>query len=207
MTMMDDESINLPAATESQSFELGAQLRLFNASLKRRRKAMGLTQRQLAEKVGSTAAYIGHIETMRQRPGHELLARLAEALLCHPHDLWPDWLAAVDHPVIEQTTSVDSQSFSQIGERLSRMLPSPPMPNIQEMREAIEESLGVLSEREAKIVRLRFGFDGQPMTYAELSKVIKVTRERVRQIESRAIGKLRLHKRPLADAIDGYGQD
>lgn len=56
----------------------------------------------------------------------------------------------------------------------------------------IEKVLSTLSEREAQIIRLRFGIDTKyPMTLEEVGRIFKVTRERVRQIEAKAIRKLR----------------
>jgi len=52
--------------------------------------------------------------------------------------------------------------------------------------------LGTLSEREAGVVSMRFGLtDGQPKTLDEIGKVYGVTRERIRQIESKTMSKLR----------------
>ena len=65
--------------------------------------------------------------------------------------------------------------------------------------------LGTLSEREAGVVSLRFGLtDGQPKTFDEIGKVYGVTRERIRQIESKAMYKLRHPSRSnlLRDFLD-----
>lgn len=59
-------------------------------------------------------------------------------------------------------------------------------------RQEIENLLSTLSQREAEIIRLRFGISsGYPMTLEEVGKIFNVTRERVRQIEAKAIRKLR----------------
>jgi len=59
-------------------------------------------------------------------------------------------------------------------------------------KQEVTEVLNTLSEREAKIIRLRFGIDsGYPRTLEEVGKMFNVTRERVRQIEAKAIRKLR----------------
>ena len=59
-------------------------------------------------------------------------------------------------------------------------------------KQEVEDVLNTLSEREAKIIRLRFGIDsGYPRTLEEVGKMFDVTRERVRQIEAKAIRKLR----------------
>ena len=55
-----------------------------------------------------------------------------------------------------------------------------------------ESAVQTLSEREAGVVRLRFGLtDGQPRTLDEIGQVYGVTRERIRQIESKTMSKLR----------------
>jgi RNA polymerase primary sigma factor len=52
--------------------------------------------------------------------------------------------------------------------------------------------LGQLEEREATVLRLRFGFDGEePHTFTAIGKQLGVTRERARQLERRALSKLR----------------
>jgi len=60
------------------------------------------------------------------------------------------------------------------------------------LREQLEGVLGTLTEREKKVLRLRFGIgDGYPRTLEEVGVIFKVTRERVRQIEAKALRKLR----------------
>ena len=58
--------------------------------------------------------------------------------------------------------------------------------------DTVEEALGTLKEREAKILRLYFGLDGQePMTLEEIGSLLGITRERVRQIKEKALLRLR----------------
>ncbi len=60
------------------------------------------------------------------------------------------------------------------------------------LKERIEEVLRTLTEREAKVIRLRFGIgDGYPRTLEEVGTEFQVTRERIRQIEAKALRKLR----------------
>jgi RNA polymerase primary sigma factor len=60
------------------------------------------------------------------------------------------------------------------------------------LREKIEEALDQLSVREREVVRMRFGLDdGYPHTLEEVGKHFRVTRERIRQIEAKALKKLR----------------
>jgi len=60
------------------------------------------------------------------------------------------------------------------------------------LRESIEEVLESLDEREMKVLSLRFGLMGEtPKTLEEVGKIFNVTRERIRQIEAKALRKLR----------------
>jgi len=60
------------------------------------------------------------------------------------------------------------------------------------LRDQITNALNTLTNREEKVIRLRFGIDdGCPRTLEEVGAVFNVTRERVRQIEAKALGKLR----------------
>ena len=60
------------------------------------------------------------------------------------------------------------------------------------LREQLDGVLGTLSDREKKVLRLRFGIgDGYPRTLEEVGVIFRVTRERVRQIEAKALRKLR----------------
>lgn len=65
----------------------------------------------------------------------------------------------------------------------------------QLMKEQIKDLLSALTEREQKIIRLRFGLeDGKYHTLEEVGQEFSVTRERIRQIEAKALAKLRKHK-------------
>ena len=73
------------------------------------------------------------------------------------------------------------------------------------LQEQLQSVLGTLSEREAGVVSMRFGLtDGQPKTLDEIGKVYGVTRERIRQIESNTMSKLRHPSRSklLRDYLD-----
>jgi RNA polymerase primary sigma factor len=65
----------------------------------------------------------------------------------------------------------------------------------QLLKEHVKEMLNGLTEREQKIIRLRFGLeDGKNYTLEEVGQEFSVTRERIRQIEAKALAKLRKHK-------------
>src|SRR4051812_47633065 len=65
----------------------------------------------------------------------------------------------------------------------------------QLLKEHVKDMLGALTEREQKILKLRFGLeDGKQHTLEEVGQEFSVTRERIRQIEAKALAKLRKHK-------------
>jgi RNA polymerase primary sigma factor len=77
--------------------------------------------------------------------------------------------------------------------------------SLQMQKEAIEDVLGSLTERERRVLRLRFGLDdGRPRTLEEVGRDFNVTRERIRQIEAKALRKLRhpSRSRKLRDFLE-----
>nr|WP_300851412.1 RNA polymerase sigma factor RpoD [uncultured Acetatifactor sp.] len=73
------------------------------------------------------------------------------------------------------------------------------------LKESLVEVLGTLTEREQKVLRLRFGLDdGRARTLEEVGREFNVTRERIRQIEAKALRKLRhpSRSRKLKDYLD-----
>ncbi|MEU6521304.1 sigma-70 family RNA polymerase sigma factor [Streptomyces sp. NPDC046924] len=71
------------------------------------------------------------------------------------------------------------------------------------LKEHLEAVLSTLGERERKVVQLRYGLvDGRPRTLEEIGRIFGVTRERIRQIESKTLSKLRDHA--FADQLRGY---
>ncbi|MFD5427441.1 RNA polymerase sigma factor [Streptomyces sp. NPDC127084] len=71
------------------------------------------------------------------------------------------------------------------------------------LRQHLEAVLSTLGERERKVVQLRYGLDdGRPRTLEEIGRIFGVTRERIRQIESKTLSKLRDHT--FADQLRGY---
>jgi RNA polymerase primary sigma factor len=73
------------------------------------------------------------------------------------------------------------------------------------LQDQLQHVLATLSEREAGIIRLRFGLiDGQPRTLEQVGEVYGITRERIRQIETKTMTKLRHPSRSqtLRDYLD-----
>ena len=94
--------------------------------------------------------------------------------------------------------------FSDLIEDSEAVVPADAV-NFTLLQEQLNDVLDTLSEREAGVVSMRFGLtDGQPKTLDEIGKVYGVTRERIRQIESKTMSKLRHPSRSqvLRDYLD-----
>jgi RNA polymerase sigma factor (sigma-70 family) len=94
-------------------------------------------------------------------------------------------------------------------EDISRMLDDPTQdPSLRLERQDITGAVGTileeLTERERKIINLRFGIDGKEHSLLEVANIFGVTRERVRQVEAKALRKLRhpTRSQPLLLATD-----
>ena len=88
------------------------------------------------------------------------------------------------------TPGEDNRLLDYLADTVS---PTPDEQTIEKaLTQAIEDSLGSLKEREAKILRLYFGLDvHEPMTLEEIGTLLGITRERVRQIKEKALSRLR----------------
>ncbi len=101
----------------------------------------------------------------------------------------------------QETTSLDTTVDDDNNTRLSDLISDDSLIEPFELvftatlQETMDEVLSQLTEREMKIIKLRFGLtDKGPLTLEETGKLLGITRERVRQIQSKAIGKLRLQE-------------
>jgi RNA polymerase primary sigma factor len=134
------------------------------------------TVEELANKVGLTPARVREIQRLALEP------------------------VSLETPVGEEDEShlgdfIEDQQAVAPAEAAARAL----------LNEAVGEALEELTDRERKIVRLRFGLeDGQARTLEEVGKEFGVTRERIRQIESKTLAKLRhpIRSLRLRDYLD-----
>lgn len=95
---------------------------------------------------------------------------------------------------ISLETPIGEEEDSHLGDFIEdKIIPSPPDAVIHiNLREQIENALKTLTEREAKVLKMRFGLgDGNEHTLEEVGQQFKVTRERIRQIEAKALRKLK----------------
>jgi RNA polymerase primary sigma factor len=91
-------------------------------------------------------------------------------------------------------TPVGSEDSSQLGDFIEdESMPEPVDAAARELlKDQVQNALAVLTERERQVLEMRFGLlDGRDYTLEEVGKYFKVTRERIRQIEAKALRKLR----------------
>jgi RNA polymerase primary sigma factor len=89
---------------------------------------------------------------------------------------------------------VGAEDNSQLGDFIEDTEAQEPMDAAARdmLRDAIKNALAVLSDREREVLEMRFGLvDGKEHTLEEVGQFFSVTRERIRQIESKALRKLR----------------
>ena len=130
---------------------------------------------------------------LTQRLGHEpAVEQIAEEVGISVEKVEEIYRISQDTTSLATPVGDDEDSF--LGDFIEDTTqPSPYEETSMELlRESIEEVLGSLDEREAKVLSLRFGLMGEtPKTLEEVGKIFNVTRERIRQIEAKALRKLR----------------
>jgi RNA polymerase primary sigma factor len=94
-------------------------------------------------------------------------------------------VASLDEPVGRDSTR-------ELGELISADAPLEEEINMSFEEEALHRAIETLPEREQAVIRLRFGFEGEPMTLADVGKELGLSREWARRLEARALEKLAL---------------
>ncbi len=138
--------------------------------------------------------------------GHDPTAEEIAAALDMPVDKVREIMRVAQEPVSLETP-IGEEEDSHLGD----FIPDDDAPAPAEaashtlLKEQLSEVLGTLTPREEKVLRLRFGLeDGRSRTLEEVGKEFNVTRERIRQIEAKALRKLRHPSRSkkLKDFLD-----
>lgn len=173
-------------ATDDHS--VGIHLRAFNWHLWKSRTRLGYTQHQLAELAGIYPHKISEFETLKLWPSYDQADDLAAILGVDVGVLFPDALR-------ERCANVPASVRFRVP---LTALPAPEEPDLLEaplnfeLRAALAAAVGTLTPREQKVLRLRFGLNGgESQTLEEVGKEFNVTRNRIRQIEQKALRKLR----------------
>jgi RNA polymerase sigma factor (sigma-70 family) len=206
-----------PGETETEDIENLSLVRLrlitHNARLVDARKEIGMTGEDMAAAADLSRGRLGDIENLRAVPTDEEMVKIA-CVLVKPIDyLFPEELMSaiklgvfsrrkveLAAPEIISLTEAQRLRLTYDGEtalieEVSRTM----------LSENIEEVLNTLSPREQRVLELRFGLkDGRSRTLKEVGREFNVTRDRIRQIEAKALRKLRhpSRSRRLMDYLD-----
>lgn len=185
-------------AQDDDDFEFRFRLTIKNHEMEKRRLALKMRQVDLAKIVGISAHKINQIECMRQYPTYVEQEKIADALKTKIDIIFPGWIQAYSErwKAAEKDKIVKMNSVALNNPEVLALPDEIPLPeeNAQHVLESkiIEDILKDLTERERAIIELRFGLGGEaPATLEDTAQVLGVTRERIRQIEAKALMKMR----------------
>lgn len=159
------------------------------------REEMGITQTRAAEMAGVSLTTWNALECLNfSRSTEPVVAKIAALIGVSTYEIRPAELVGKDaRKKAVRYAEIPPERLLSIG-REALMLPDKtrvdPVDQAS-LHQAIDVALETLTYREREIIKLRYGIpDGQQHTYGEVGKIFQVTRERVRQVEARAIKKL-----------------
>ena len=159
--------------------------------------------RAIADQARTIRIPVHMVETINKliRVSRQLVQRLGREPtaeeIAREMEIMPDKVEEIQRIAQEPVsleTPIGEEEDSQLGDFLEdKDIPSPEdAAASQLLREQLEEMLDDLSDREREVLRLRFGLeDGHPYTLEEVGRRFGVTRERIRQIEAKALRKMR----------------
>jgi len=171
------------------------EVKVRNANILRAMEARGIESvSELCRRTGASQTELGKIINLKKAPmlvsgdWHPDVLKVCEYLMAMPSDLFSQEQM---EPLTTNKSSVD------IGfEDISRLLDDPTQcPSLRleqlDVANTVNSVLETLTEREKKVLMLRFGIEGSEQTLEEVGKQFDVTRTRIRQIELKALRKLR----------------
>jgi len=198
--------------------ETQAQVRLrlitYNARLVDARKAKGWRQSDMAQLTGLSTSLVGHIETLRAVPSENAMDEISDALDLPREHLFPETLLdAIREGLFgHRVAELEEAHIIRLTEaRRARLLPigmtedeALEAVNRSLLKKKLPEILAELAPREQRVLELRFVLnDGRSRTLQEVGKEFHVTGDRIRQIEAKALRKLRhpVRARQLQDFL------
>jgi RNA polymerase primary sigma factor len=151
-----------------------------------RRQKLGRTRAELEVKLG-------------REPTREELADATKLQLQHVDEALDAAEASVS---LNRTIGVDGDG--ELGDLFADTTSVDPAEEASESlrRQAVRAAIGELGEREARILQLRFGFEGEPWTLDAIGEELGLTRERVRQLERDAMARLEMKLRTQLGSDD-----
>ncbi len=186
--------------------DYAVEIKVRNNWLLQRMRARGLSVPQLADKARTYPGMIYNLLNLKTTPIHQhgefrqIVVRISEVLGCLPAHLFPP--QHLETPLwrnkIEVEASIEDLALLAPEAVAGRVaLPSDDIEKRQ-ADEALKAILQSLTPRQERIIRCRFGIDCEAMTFEQIAEKFGVTRERIRQIELKAMRSLRA-KKPLRE--------
>ena len=182
--------------------KIRATLNLRNEKMIAAREKTGLTQAQAAELAGVNLSFYTELERLdysklnlkfkgSQRNITQRIESVAMALTLDAEDVAPEELRGTKIEVSHRRIAeMDNTALISLNEM--KQIASPiDVENQKDIARYVSAVIKTLPFREQEIVKQRFGIDGEkPLEFAEIGKKLNITRERVRQLECRAIRNL-----------------
>jgi RNA polymerase sigma factor (sigma-70 family) len=170
---------------------------------------------------GMTQTALGNLISMRNPPitaigeFSEGAKKLMEFLCLAPTDLWTSeqLTLRLRHNSVERDMNLDGMraALGVNAEEAMLLIASTPEEVMEEkdIQNLIEEQLASITPKEERVLRMRYGIGCAEHTLEEVGKALDLTRERIRQIENKAIRKLKHPQRAvvLKQLTDGYKPD
>ena len=184
-----------------KGFGIRLEARLKNAALVRAREQIKLPAVEVAKEIGIPYNSYLFYESMKKYPSKEAQEKICNfyrkrGVFLLEEDVFPEELKQITSKKYKIEREIPRHKLISLNDVSQRLLPY--AKDIektvyeQQMDEELDNVLKTLTEREEKVIRLKFGFDdGYPRTLEEIGQIFNVTPERIRQIESKALRKLR----------------
>lgn len=182
-----------------KGFGIRLEARLKNADLVKARERLGLNIKQAAERIGIHYISLGKFENLKGYPSQETQKKICgfyrqKGALMSKENVFPEWLRYVQPKKLIAEKEIPKDKIISLSYIDRKLLPVYDNHIREELdkRIILEKLLNTLTEREIKILTLRFGLNGEnPLSLKEVEEKFGVTRERIRQIESQTLKKLR----------------
>lgn len=188
-------------AASGGGFSAGLRLIPFNALMRRRRRACGMTQTELARRVSCSGAMISHVETLRAWPSKTLQAAIAQTLRCPVAMLFPTWVAEAVELKAWASRSIEATIEEPVGLASGLVTQALTSGAVDEnMEKQVENSLllkearHVLRPLEEQVIT--YVFD-EGLTHRETAELMGVTASRIGQLKQAALKRLRRELRPM----------
>lgn len=190
LPQVQDEEVERETMTTAQDFPFGIKSRPFNYNLSEAIKDKGFTRNAFAAELGCSVQQLYRYLRFAAYPKPARRQRISLLLRVLEEDIFPDRLKDLG-----LTRQPEAIAISESDAKELMLIPSDDGPldsDAELLAPQIHEALATLEDRERLVIEIRYGFrDGQAHTFEDIGIMLGVTRERIRQINAKALRKLR----------------